>query len=128
MGKFEHDNCIICGQHNPYSLGLKFYKNETGKVFSTFKGNKYLQGYNGIMHGGVIAALLDSVMVNCLSLNGVNGYTCELKIRYKKAVPYNSILYLESEIVYVRNKIFGLSSRVIIENSVYVVGEAKFME
>lgn len=46
------------------------------------------QGYDGIVHGGIIASILDAAMVQCLqSLFGKNPFTCKLETRYYHETP-----------------------------------------
>ena len=76
----------MCGENNLLSLKLRFEPVKNGEVFTTFQGNSRLQGYDGIMHGGVISALLDSAMTNCLFAHGHAAVTAELKVRFRHPV------------------------------------------
>jgi acyl-coenzyme A thioesterase PaaI-like protein len=58
-----------------------------GAVHTVFKAHEGLQGYRGILHGGVITALLDAAMANCLFLKGVEALTGDLHVRFLKPVP-----------------------------------------
>jgi len=74
----SHNNCFMCSRDNPLSFGLKFTQNGAGAIFVTFTGNSNLQGYNGILHGGVLSALLDAAMAQCLlhqNIEAVSGST-----------------------------------------------------
>jgi len=63
----ERDNfCFVCGKENPKGLKLQF-KRENGKVYSNFSLDKYYQGYNNIIHGGVISMILDEAMAHLQS-------------------------------------------------------------
>jgi len=53
--------CFVCGPENPKGMHLKFHKTEDG-VYASFSLPKYYQGYEGVVHGGVIALLLDESM------------------------------------------------------------------
>lgn len=72
----SHFGCLLCGKSNPMSMHLDFYADLTGTVYAEFITNPYLQGYKGILHGGVTCALLDSAMTHCLfnlQIEGVTG-------------------------------------------------------
>jgi len=92
--KYGHYNCLLCGDNNPWSLGLDYKLLDDGRVFTLFKGNKSLQGYKGILHGGVISALLDSAMVHCLFNHDIEAVTAEMTIRFMESIPYNTPLKL----------------------------------
>lgn len=90
--RFGHGACIMCGGDNPRSLKLAFVSDETGSVEAVFTPQAHLQGFEGILHGGVTAALLDSAMTNCLFNCGVRAVTADLRVRYPHPVPVGSEL------------------------------------
>jgi acyl-coenzyme A thioesterase PaaI-like protein len=51
-----------------------------------FSCGRYHQGYDAMTHGGVVAAIIDAAMVQCLMGHGIVGYTTDLSIRYRKPV------------------------------------------
>jgi acyl-coenzyme A thioesterase PaaI-like protein len=55
-------------------------------VEAVFSGGDPYQGYTGILHGGVIAMLLDAAMTNCLFAHGHCGVTAELTVRFRHPV------------------------------------------
>lgn len=63
-------------------LALQYRLQADGAVLATFLGNCALEGYSGLLHGGVIAAMLDGAMTNCLFAHGIRAVTAELKVRY----------------------------------------------
>lgn len=75
--------CFVCGPLNPVGLHLSFKKSGE-KVTASFVPQKIHQGYADIVHGGLIAAVLDEVMVKACILNGVNAMTAEMSVRFKR--------------------------------------------
>ena len=63
-------------------LALRYGAEPDGSVSASFLGNCALEGYPGWLHGGVIAALLDGAMTNCLFARGIPAVTAELRVRY----------------------------------------------
>ena len=51
--------CFVCGLENPYGLHLRFFDSEPGEVIAEVTVPEQFQGYPGIVHGGIIAAMLD---------------------------------------------------------------------
>jgi len=71
--------CWICGEKNPRGLQLKFSLNKSVKSIQTsFIPTETYQGYDGIVHGGILSALLDEAMAK---LAFELGYNAELTIR-----------------------------------------------
>lgn len=81
-----HDTCIICGIKNPVGLKLQFEVLPDGSVRSEFMCKFIFEGYKEILHGGVIASLIDSAMTNCLFAHDILAFTAELTIKYKMPV------------------------------------------
>jgi len=78
-----HPFCVVCGQSNPFGLGVKFTCTEDGSVVARFLGHPALEGFTGLMHGGMIASLLDGAMTNCLFAHGCVAMTGALNVRYR---------------------------------------------
>ena len=81
-----HPLCVVCSPKNPLGLGLEFTVAEDGSVEGTFAGSVVFEGYSGLLHGGVIATLLDGAMTNCLFAHGCESVTAELNVRYRHPV------------------------------------------
>jgi len=78
-------NCFGCGQDNEVGLKLIFRK-EPGKVSSEFVLDRKFQGYQNMLHGGIIATIMDEAMVHAAILEGLFPVTAEMTIRYIKPV------------------------------------------
>lgn len=53
---------IIGGTDNPAALDCRFYELEGDEVATTFTATRMHEGHGHMMHGGIIASLLDEVM------------------------------------------------------------------
>jgi acyl-coenzyme A thioesterase PaaI-like protein len=58
-----------------------------GSVESVFAASAPLEGYSGLLHGGIAAAFLDGAMTNGLLAHGIQALTAELTVRYLEPVP-----------------------------------------
>jgi acyl-coenzyme A thioesterase PaaI-like protein len=82
-------HCFVCGRENPYGLKLAFYKTAPGEVMVNYTVPDHFQGYPGVVHGGIVAAMLDEVTGRAL-MDGDPPrfmFTAKLNIRYRKNVP-----------------------------------------
>jgi uncharacterized protein (TIGR00369 family) len=93
-------HCFVCGLHNDYGLHMKFYEDESGKVVSDITVPKRFQGYPGIVHGGIIAAMLDEVSGRTITNSEATRWmvTASISIRYRKPVPVEKLLHLEGSL------------------------------
>ena len=90
-------SCFVCGVENPAGLHLHFYDSAPGEVTAEITVPERFQGYPGIVHGGVIAAMLDEVSGRSLMGSGEKPrfmFTGRLSIHYRKNVPTGQPLRL----------------------------------
>ena len=89
-------HCFVCGLHNPFGLHLRFYDSAPGEVTAEITVPEQYQGYPGVVHGGIVAAMLDEVSGR--SHMGSDPprfmFTARLDIRYRKNVPVGQPLRL----------------------------------
>ncbi len=125
---YGHRQCLMCGSENPLSLGLTFRAGNDGIVHGSFQSHNGLQGYDGYIHGGVISALLDSVMTHCLFHRGVKAVTGELTIRFKFPVPCTAVLDLRAWVALAHAPLYYVEAELLYEQRVMARAKAKFME
>jgi len=79
--------CFVCGRDNPIGLKLRFTATADGVEGQLTPGPSY-QGFGSVLHGGVVAALLDDALWYAIYRStGAATMTAELTLRYKKSVP-----------------------------------------
>lgn len=79
-------NCFGCGRLNQYGLQLSFYPHERGGVQAPFVPARRFEGYDGMVHGGVISTVLDEVMAWSLYRHETWAVTGELTVRYRAPI------------------------------------------
>ncbi|MFW5775496.1 MAG: PaaI family thioesterase, partial [Chitinivibrionales bacterium] len=85
------------------------------------------QGYDNLVHGGVIASLVDASMAQCLMGHGVVAYTAELHVKYRKPVLIDEAVMLQTSIQSdVYKKIFTLKTSIRQNRTLCVTASAKF--
>lgn len=91
-------NCFVCGRENPKSLRLEFYfDEEAGIVQAEVNLDESHEGFPGVMHGGVIAAILDEAAGRAWGEEPDRFMvTSELKIRYRKPTPVGEALQVKA--------------------------------
>ena len=77
-----HTHCLLCGKNHPVGYHLSFDMAENDGVQAVFDCEALYQGYTGYLHGGVISAILDAAMTNCLFAHGKEAVTGLLNIRF----------------------------------------------
>lgn len=108
-------------------LALRYSVQPDGSVAATFLGNCTLEGYSGLLHGGVIAALLDGAMTNCLFARGLPALTVELKVRYHESVQAAEEVAIRAWLEDDARGLYQLRSELRQDGKTKVSGSAKFM-
>ena len=82
----RHPHCVVCWDRHPFGLKVVFRVTGEHSVEGCFGCGKFYEGYENVIHGGLVSSLLDEAMVSCLLAKGLEAYTVELRIRYRTAV------------------------------------------
>jgi uncharacterized protein (TIGR00369 family) len=92
-------NCFGCSPGNPVGLQLSFRRARQGCIASCIVPDR-LCGFDGLVHGGIIATLLDEAAAWAVIAHlGKLGLTREMKTRYLKPVPTNTEVLVKGSIV-----------------------------
>lgn len=106
---------------NPITRGLDFRFRDKGTLTAIFTLGDQHMGYDGVAHGGVIAAIIDASMAQCLMGHGIVGYTIELNVKYRKPLRIGTVARLETEIVGVKLGMLHSLRTVVCQGSYRVV-------
>jgi len=94
MSRMKQPNsrhCFICGMENPIGLHLRIIQIEPGLIETEFSAPDHFQGYPGVLHGGIVAALLDEIsgrsQMGSDPENPRFMFTAKLEVKYRKNVP-----------------------------------------
>ena len=101
------DMCFICGRKNPKGLYLTFYDNGENEVYTECTLSDDYQGYPGIAHGGIIAAILDEVVgrVSMISDHHHLMMSVTLQVKYRHPTPTHTPLKFVGRIVRLRGRL-----------------------
>lgn len=83
------DGCFVCGSpegKNRRALGIEFFWDEThNQIFTSIEPDETWCGYEEVVHGGIIAAILDDAMEHAIQQStGKAAYTATLSMKYRK--------------------------------------------
>ena len=99
--------CFICGLENPVGLHLHMYQTEPGAIETYYTAPQHFQGYPGVLHGGIVAAILDEVSGRAQMGDADNPrfmFTGKLEVKYRKNVPIGRKLKIVGKAGRVRAK------------------------
>ncbi len=82
-GFVDNGGCFVCGPKNPVGLKLDFHFSAPGFSAETeLTFPSHFQGWDQVIHGGLLATVLDEVMVKAASSRDMACVTGEMTIKY----------------------------------------------
>lgn len=122
-----HPDCFVCSPTHPTGLRQEFALQPDGSVQSTFAGGALFEGYAGLIHGGVTAALLDGAMTHCLFAHGVEAFTAELRVRYRDPVHSQGVITTSARLTESYGRLHLLRAELRQARQVKAIAFGKFM-
>lgn len=122
--------CLVCGRQNPKGLHLHLHVDEsTGVVETHFTPAAHHIGFEGIIHGGVLATVLDEAMVWAATWRGRRFCVCgEMTVRFRKAAEVGKPLVIRASVQSARGRMSQTSGQVIDQASdVIATAEGKYL-
>ena len=121
-----HSNCFACGEYSKNGLKLNFFlrKNTLAGKFKIFEN---FQGYDDMVHGGIIATILDSSMVNLFyKKDGLKLKTAKLNIYFRRPIPIGKTVTVKAIVDNNIRHFYKAKSQIIFNNTVYAEAEGYF--
>jgi uncharacterized protein (TIGR00369 family) len=106
--------CFVCGRSNPVGLYMRFHDDGDKEVVSEFTVPAHYQGYPGIVHGGVLAAMLDEVVARVSMISDHHHFmmSVRLQVLYRLPVPVETPLRVVGRIVRLRGRLGKAEGRI----------------
>jgi len=126
----SNGNCFVCGKNNPNGLRLSFEVNKEKQTLkTTFVASPTYQGWDGIVHGGILSTLLDEAMANLVYELGYQAVTASIEIRFKKPAPILEPLLVYGEVTEVSKRLIRAKAHIAQEDgAILATGTSTFMK
>ncbi len=118
-----HRFSYFSGEENDQSLNVD-YKIQEGQVIGNFQPENHHTSYKEVIHGGLLAALLDDAMAYCINSSGITAFTGKLEIRFRKPPKVGDILIIKAWIANQKKKLYYTQGTIENNNGEKIV-EAK---
>jgi acyl-coenzyme A thioesterase PaaI-like protein len=103
-------HCFACGTLNANGIGLVLHI-ERGRSWVELALEPRFQGWDGIVHGGILATILDEVMAWALVGEDSWGLTARLDVDFKKPVRVDQRIRAEGWITRSRRRLVDTDAR-----------------
>lgn len=116
--------CFACGELNEHGLHLVLHAQDE-QCWSEITLTDSFQGWDGIAHGGIIAAILDEVMAWALIDHDAWGLTARMTVDFKRPVRIGVPIRAEGWLVDVRRRVMTTGGRILDGNDGEVLATAE---
>lgn len=80
----DNERCYVCGTKNASGLAVHFeIDKEARSIRARFTPSDIHQGFEGIVHGGILSALLDEAMAKLAFSLDIPAITAEITVKFK---------------------------------------------
>ncbi|MCG6924631.1 MAG: PaaI family thioesterase [Acidobacteria bacterium] len=95
--------CFLCGRDNPVGLKMVWENHpEEGEIRCTVTVEEHFNGYPGVVHGGILAAMLDETAGRAILLEGGPDdlmVTVKMEVTYRRPTPTGTPLLVVGRVV-----------------------------
>ena len=113
--------CFVCGPDNPEGLHATFECRD-GRATGRYLARPEHQGYTGISHGGILAALLDEAMVYAAASLGKWVTTAEMTVRYTRPAVTGQVLSISAEVTRHQRRLVECRAEIRTEDGALIAG------
>ncbi len=95
--------CFVCGLENPCGLQMRFFQSGPGEVTAYYRAPSCFEGYPGVVHGGIQAAMMDEALGRAVMGTDPQAarlfYTAKMTITYRQHVPTGETLRIVGRVL-----------------------------
>jgi acyl-coenzyme A thioesterase PaaI-like protein len=121
--------CVVCGPRNPHGLHLHLFVDAaTGIVQVDFTPLAEHIGFEGIIHGGILATVIDEAMVWAATWAGKRFCVCgEMSVRFRRSATVGQKIVVTAKIESQRPKLIQTTAEVTGSDGVLAVASGKYI-
>jgi acyl-coenzyme A thioesterase PaaI-like protein len=113
----------VCGTQNPHGLRLAFYDDGV-TVWTDLAAADHHQSWPGVLHGGIIAAVLDETIARVAFLHDRWVHTARLVVRFVKPAPLGPLLRATGELTKDARLLMEMRGKLVLADSGELLAEA----
>lgn len=118
--------CFVCGPDNPIGLQADFTIDEAACTsHAALQLPVEYQGWQGVIHGGIIASLLDEACIYACRAKAEQCVTAELQVRYRKPLPVDVQVVVTGRLEESSRKFWRASAQLKSDEALYAEATAK---
>ncbi len=107
----DERSCFACGMDNPDGLRIEWTV-EGKTTYAEFTPDAKYQGWKGILHGGILATLLDEAMTRLACIVFGPALTAEMTVRFVAPAKIGEKLSIRGEVVHESRKLIEMKASI----------------
>jgi acyl-coenzyme A thioesterase PaaI-like protein len=113
-GRFEfaEHNCFACGTLNAGGLGLVLHV-EPGRSWADVTLDRRFEGWERVIHGGILSTILDEVMAWALVGEDNWGVTARIAVDFRRPVEVGQPIHAEGWITRSRRRVVDTAGNIV---------------
>src|SRR5213075_1880525 len=122
--------CLVCGRDNPKGLHLHLHVDESsGQIETRFTPAAEHIGFEGIIHGGILATVFDEAMVWAASWHVRRFCVCgELTVRFRKPALVGKLLLIRASLTSTRGRMLQTKAQITDDTGeIIATAEGKYL-
>jgi acyl-coenzyme A thioesterase PaaI-like protein len=123
-----HPDCVACSPSNIVGLKLKFHLSLDSSVTACFNFGSQRESYRGILHGGILAMILDDSMTNCLFAYGYVAVTADFCVQFRHPVATDKQAIVRAWMTYSTPPFHELKSEIVQNGQIKTIATGRFVE
>ncbi|HOF87455.1 MAG TPA: PaaI family thioesterase [Armatimonadota bacterium] len=108
----EHAGCVVCGAENAAGLQITYTTEAAGSVSALWRPGTRYEGFKGLVHGGMLATVLDEAMAKAVVSLGLEALTGDLRVRFRQYVVPDEPLRITGWVVSHRGRLLKAEATV----------------
>ena len=120
----DNPNCFVCGEKNERGLKIDFKPGEENSAVAETSLSRTYEGYEGIIHGGIISTLLDEAMSKTIHFHKLAAVTAELTVRFKNSLPADTKFTVYAQVKEIKGKLIFTEANITLTESKQVISTA----
>jgi uncharacterized protein (TIGR00369 family) len=101
----KYSNCFVCGDKNPIGLKARFFF-DGAQARTEITADSRFEGYQRILHGGIISTLLDEVMIKAVLARDIYVVTAEMTVKFIRPVNVGDRLHFRGWVTRQRGRVW----------------------
>jgi len=124
----SYPGCFVCGGKNLHGLKAKFlYDGEN--AFAEFIATESFEGYKGIFHGGIVASLLDEVMIKTILARNIFAVTAEMTVRFRHPIRTGERIRFVGRVTESKGRLFSTEGEAVGDDgTIYATATGIYLE